>query len=50
MSKKQVGIIRNNGDVHTSQIGFHIGRVASMFTPVSIGNIIVGNLGYPLMQ
>ena len=27
MSKKQVGIIRNNGDVHTSQIGFHIGRV-----------------------
>ena len=27
MSKKQVGIIRNNGDVHTAQIGFHIGRV-----------------------
>lgn len=27
MSKKQVGIIRNNGDVHTAQIGFHIGQV-----------------------
>lgn len=27
MSKKQVGIIRNNGDVHTAQIGFHVGRV-----------------------
>ena len=27
MSKKQVGIIRNNGDVHTAQIGSHIGRV-----------------------
>ena len=26
MSKKQVGIIRNNGDVHTAQIGLHIGR------------------------
>lgn len=27
MSKKQVGIIRNNGNVHTAQIGFHAGRV-----------------------
>jgi hypothetical protein len=27
MSKKQVGIIRNNGDVHTAQIGFYAGRV-----------------------
>ena len=50
MSKKQVGIIRNNGDVHTAQIGFHIGRVGVYVYAVSIGNIIVGNLGYPLMQ
>lgn len=27
MSKKKIGFIRNNGDVHTAQIGFHIGRV-----------------------
>ena len=27
MSKKQIGIIPNNGDVHTAQIGVHIGRV-----------------------
>lgn len=27
MSKKQIGIIPNNCDVHTAQIGVHIGRV-----------------------
>lgn len=27
MSKKQIGIIPNNGDVHTAQIGVHIGWV-----------------------
>ena len=27
MNKKQIGIIPNNGDVHTAQIGVHIGRV-----------------------
>lgn len=26
MSKKEIGVIRNNGDVHTAQIGFHIWR------------------------
>ncbi len=37
-------------DKHTVQTGIHVGGSAYMFTPVSIGNIIVGNLGYPLMQ
>lgn len=27
MSKKEIGVIQNNGDVHTAQIGFNIGRV-----------------------
>ena len=26
MSKKEIGVIPNNGDVHTAQIGFHIWR------------------------
>lgn len=37
-------------DKHTSKQAYTLGGSASMFTPVSIGNIIVGNLGYPLMQ
>lgn len=50
MSKKQVGIIRTMATYIRRKLGFISDGLAYLFTPVSIGNIIVGNLGYPLMQ
>lgn len=38
-------------DKHTVQTGIHVGRVGVyVYAREYIGNIIVGNLGHPLMQ
>lgn len=50
MSKNRLELSATMATYIRRKLGFISGGSASMFTPVSIGNIIVGNLGYPLMQ